>query len=572
MRRLLVGVRGEANEIVIDLKAENDSALIGRTPSIEDVGSAVRDIPSTPRPFVLEWPSVSANHLAAWSDACGITVMDVGSRYGSWLRLPPKIPVHVKTDDPVHVHLAEAGTDGSSLPSPCAAEWTDGGDYGPSVIATLRSWLADLSIPASIRFSPRARRNEQIDHAGRLPLASGGELVVIAEQTMDARWHVVLQRIWRFVQDENARFEREEATRAEGLILASPAIRRVHSQVIDAARRGSRVMLVGPSGAGKEGLARVFHRHTGRSGAFVPRNCAMFTREFVRAELFGAEAGAYTGAIRRIVGAVERADGGTLFLDELGEMPLDVQPMLLRFLDRGEFERLGDYGAARTADVRIVGATNRDLRESLARNEFRGDLWFRLSNEVIELPPLCERFEDVRAFLKNRALASGGNAFDLISPDAEAILRAHRWKGNFRELDSFAARLVTTATAPIDAATCRELLARGSLVPLPGSPMGGSRARDSRSGQTTTEPWTRLIDRAAVAFADDIGHDTPQSWDEVKEFIEKYFKPLLFVRLASATDPTSPDDAEARAFAQRLDVDRGTAIKQLQRYFERFVP
>src|SRR5262249_22796063 len=153
---------------------------------------------------------------------------------------------------------------------------------------------------------------------------------------------------------QNDLFVIERELRQEGIILASPVMRHVYRSVVEAARRGQRVLIMGPTGAGKEALARCYHKHSGRSGAFVARNCGMMSKDFLRAELFGAERGSFTGAVQRIIGAVERANAGTLFLDEIGELPADVQPMLLRFLDGGEYERLGQFGAVCHADVRIV--------------------------------------------------------------------------------------------------------------------------------------------------------------------------------------------------------------------------
>ncbi len=151
--------------------------------------------------------------------------------------------------------------------------------------------------------------------------------------------------------------------REEGLIVASQTMRQAIARLVDVASRGSKsLLLVGPSGSGKEGMARCFHRHSGRAGPFIAKNCATLTRDFVRSELFGAEKGAFTGAVQRTFGAVENAHEGTLFLDEIGELPLDVQPMLLRFLDQGEYERLGHRGPLGRADVCVVGATNKDLR------------------------------------------------------------------------------------------------------------------------------------------------------------------------------------------------------------------
>jgi DNA-binding NtrC family response regulator len=349
------------------------------------------------------------------------------------------------------------------------------------------------------------------------------------------------------------------------LILASQAMRQAHSQVVEAAKRGSRVLLIGPSGAGKEGLARCYHRNSGRGGPLVALNCAMFTKEFLRTELFGAEQGAFTGAVRRIVGAVERAGGGTLFLDEVGEMAMEVQPMLLRFLDHGEYERVGSYGQARSADVRLVCATNKDLRTAIMRGEFRADLWYRLSHQVVEVPPLRERFEDVVAFLRARQV-EGRSYYDLLTSSAHELLRAHAWQGNFRELSNFAARLPTLAKAgQVDARSCRALLQEVALVPLREQhhDAPASRAIDSAD-------WIKHAVTAAEAFAEDYQKAAPTNWDEVKDYVEKYFKPLIFCHLTGVDGTSGRESLDDRALGRRLDADRGTATKHINRFFDRF--
>jgi DNA-binding NtrC family response regulator len=368
---------------------------------------------------------------------------------------------------------------------------------------------------------------------------------------------------------QNTIFESEEATRREGMILASRAIRVAHQEVIEAGKAGvPTLLLTGPSGSGKEMMAEVFHRHSGRSGPFVPVNCALFQRDFLRSELFGAEAGSFTGATRRILGAVERAQGGTLFLDEIGEMTADVQAMLLRFLDRHEYERLGMSGKPLHADVRVVAATNRDLREAARLGNFRVDLWFRLSVHEVELPSLKARWDDVATYLDSVRLEEGVSALDALSSEALELLRVHRWEGNFRELAAFAARLPRHATrGSVDAAVCKRALDRTSLRPSapPASP---------RSDETLAPDWTALTDRALQAYREDRGSD-PRTWDEQKDWNEKYLKPLLFFHMSGASEETIPlDEANlatlaARA-AARLQADRGTATKQLARYFERF--
>jgi DNA-binding NtrC family response regulator len=396
---------------------------------------------------------------------------------------------------------------------------------------------------------------------------TGVDLIVEPLRTVGAGWLDAFARLQRYVAHHNLLYETEDAMRAEGLIVASRAMRAAVARVVRAARSGARALLLtGPSGAGKEGLARCFHRHTGRGGAFVARNCAMLGKDLMRAELFGAEKGSFTGSVQRIVGAVEAANEGTLFLDEIGELPRDVQPMFLRFLDRGEYERLGSYGRPKFADVRIVAATNRDLRAASLNDEFRMDLWFRLSVQVVEVPPLRERPEDVFAYLRSVGLPDGKSLFESLAPETLDVLTGHEWHGNFRELTNFAQRLATRAAAePITAEVALESLREGALQPLvlrrtapPQPPLGDQ------------DVFATAIQTARAAFAEDHNMEAPCSWDQVKDLIENYVKPVLFATLSDSQDARSVDEIELRVVSERLSADRGTALKQLRRFFDRF--
>jgi transcriptional regulator with PAS, ATPase and Fis domain len=301
----------------------------------------------------------------------------------------------------------------------------------------------------------------------------------------------------------------------------------------------------------------------------VAVNCSLFSKELLRSELFGAEPGSFTGASRRIIGAVERAQGGTLFLDEIGDLPSEIQPMLLRFLDRREYENLGQYGKVQRADVRVVAATNRDLRESTREGTFRSDLWYRLSVHVVDVLPLRQRWDDVVAYLKSATMGDGASSlYDALSPDAVAMLQAHAWEGNFRELANFRERLPKDAPpGSIHAATCRRALEVGSLRPLPANAVLATHATSAAAN------WVELTARAIRAFVEDYGRE-PANWDDQKEWNEKYLKPLIFHELSGAS-PVRPLDAEALSTlasrrATSVRADRGTALKQLSRYFERF--
>ena len=239
--------------------------------------------------------------------------------------------------------------------------------------------------------------------------------------------------------------EQEESVRPalagaiEGIVGRSPAIREVESLVARVAKRDVAVCILGESGTGKELVARAIHRQSARrQKTFTPVNCAALPENLVESELFGHVRGAFTGADRDRAGLIETTDGGTLFLDEIGELPLVTQAKLLRFLQEGEFRRVGDT-VNRSADVRIVSATNRKLDSAVEEGRFRDDLYYRVRGVEVVLPPLRERGADVM-LLATHFLAKEREEHDagpaLLSPDVEAIFAAYPWPGNVRELQN----------------------------------------------------------------------------------------------------------------------------------------
>ena len=239
--------------------------------------------------------------------------------------------------------------------------------------------------------------------------------------------------------------ESEEGTEGERLPLVgrSPAMQEIYRTVARLTTTDLTVMVTGESGTGKELIARALHDYgRRRTGPFVAINMAAIPRELIESELFGHERGAFTGALARGVGRFEQAAGGTLFLDEIGDMPPEAQTRLLRVLQEGEFTTVGGRSPIK-ANVRIVAATHRDLRQAIRQGLFREDLFYRLNVVPIRLPPLRERVEDIpllaRHFLE-RAKNSGLPAKQL---DQEAVerLRRHSWPGNARELENLMRRL-----------------------------------------------------------------------------------------------------------------------------------
>ena len=247
-----------------------------------------------------------------------------------------------------------------------------------------------------------------------------------------------------------------------GILGDSPALRRVLERVRQVAPPDITVLLEGESGVGKELVAAAVHGLSKRRAKrLVVVNCGAIPEGLIESELFGAEKGAYTGAVERRTGFFEEADGGTLFLDEIGEMPLAAQVRLLRVLETGQFSRVGG-SASLSADVRVIAATNKDLGAEVRAGRFREDLYYRLSTVVLRIPPLRERREDVvplfEAFLARFARQYEA-PFLRLADDAGALLRSYAWPGNVRELRNVAEQAVVMVRQnPLTAEAVRPLL------------------------------------------------------------------------------------------------------------------
>ena len=248
--------------------------------------------------------------------------------------------------------------------------------------------------------------------------------------------------------DEERREPAEADRRFEQIIGKSPALKAVLEQVERVAPTNSTVLIQGETGTGKELIAHAVHNVSPRCGRpFVKLNCAAIPFDLLESELFGHERGAFTGAIAQKVGRFELADKGTLFLDEVGDIPLALQPKLLRVLQEQEFERLGS-GRTHKVDVRLVAATHRDLAAMVARNEFRSDLYYRLNVFPIPVPPLREHAEDIPALVTHFVDVFSkrmGKQIDVIPPDVLAALHSYPWPGNVRELQNLIERAVILA-------------------------------------------------------------------------------------------------------------------------------
>src|SRR5579863_9643260 len=231
---------------------------------------------------------------------------------------------------------------------------------------------------------------------------------------------------------------RDHATRPrkfEQLIGDSPALEAVLEGVKRVAPTSSTVLIQGETGTGKELIARAIHNISSRCGRpFIKLNCAAIPLDLLESELFGHEKGAFTGAIAQKLGRFELADRGTLFLDEVGDIPLSLQPKLLRILQEQEFERLGS-GRTHQVDVRLVAATHRDLVEMVRNGQFRSDLYFRLNVFPVPLPPLRARRDDIPALVAHFVEILGrrvGRQIDYVPPETMSALSSYDWPGNIR--------------------------------------------------------------------------------------------------------------------------------------------
>jgi len=330
------------------------------------------------------------------------------------------------------------------------------------------------------------------------------------------------------------------------LIGRSPAMQEIYRVLARLMATDLTVTIMGESGTGKELVARALHDYgKRRNGPFVAVNMAAIPRELIESELFGHEKGSFTGAHQRSVGRFEQAEGGTLFLDEIGDMPPEAQTRLLRVLQQGEYTTVGGRTPIRS-DVRIIAATNRDLRQQIQQGQFREDLFFRLNVVPLRLPPLRERAGDVadlaRHFL-DRAVAEG-LPFKTLSPGAIERLKTYRWPGNVRELENLMRRL---------AALCADDEISEAVVD---AELGQASVADTHAASLPAETLTESVKRHMARYFERYGNDLPPAgvYDRVLREIER---PLI-ERCLNATRGN-----QIRA-AELLGLNRNTLRKKIK--------
>ncbi|HXJ79529.1 MAG TPA: sigma-54 dependent transcriptional regulator [Candidatus Methylomirabilis sp.] len=336
------------------------------------------------------------------------------------------------------------------------------------------------------------------------------------------------------VENRNLRAQLQQALGLENIIGSSPAMTQVFELVKKAARSEANILVMGESGTGKELIARAIHANSPRAAqAFVPVDCASLPEQLLESELFGHEKGAFTGAVRSKPGLMEVAHRGTLFLDEIAELPATLQVKMLRALQERQIRRVGGTGLM-DVDVRLVSATNRDLRDTVSKGQFREELYYRVNVIAIKLPPLRERTGDVKLLAHVFLKKYGQGRIAGIDDGAMRALESYAWPGNVRELQNVVERACALAEG--------ESILRSDLPEHVLAPPG-----------TVTPPTGSVTDPALTSGVDLSLKDAKERWLQVLE--ASYLRDLL-----------DRHDGNISAAAKAAGIDRKTFHRLINKY------
>jgi formate hydrogenlyase transcriptional activator len=327
----------------------------------------------------------------------------------------------------------------------------------------------------------------------------------------------------------------------EGIVGRSSALQRVLQLVETVAAGNSTVLLLGETGTGKELIAKATHNRSHRKNrAFVKLNCAAIPSGLLESEFFGHERGAFTGAIAQKIGRLELADQGSLFLDEIGDIPLELQPKLLRVLQEQEFERLGST-RTKKVDVRIVAATHQNLEEMILQKQFRSDLYYRLNVFPIRIPPLRERTEDIPLLVRHfvdQAASRMNKIIESIPAETMAALTRYAWPGNVRELENVIERAVILSSGPVLKVSLGDLRTR--IGSLENSDRGKTLEEVERGHILATLKETRWVISGAKGAATRLGMN--------RSTLHFRMKKLGIVRSFNASTVARDDDNQNYSF------------------------
>ena len=358
--------------------------------------------------------------------------------------------------------------------------------------------------------------------------------------------------------------EKPEEPDSMPLVGRSPAMQEIYRMLARLMQTDLTVMITGESGTGKELVARALHDYGKRKkGPFVAINMAAIPRDLIESELFGHERGAFTGANTRSAGRFEQAEGGTLFLDEIGDMPMEAQTRLLRVLQQGEYTTVGGRNAIRT-NVRIVAATNKDLRLTIAQGLFREDLFYRLNVVPIRLPRLRERSEDIPDLVRHFFKTAATEGLPLKNMDTPALeqLKAHSWPGNIRELENLIRRLaalypqetITASLVEAELSQANEFSAPLTAPPAGGSPHSGPEALSGRNSSTSN--LTLAVENHMAVIFKAYGQELPPPG-----LYHRVLREFEYPLIAAALSATRGNQIRA---AELLGLNRNTLRKKVR--------
>ncbi|MBA3456834.1 MAG: sigma 54-dependent Fis family transcriptional regulator [Deltaproteobacteria bacterium] len=338
---------------------------------------------------------------------------------------------------------------------------------------------------------------------------------------------------------DSIEIELSDTDRFGGMIGRSVKMRELFARLEKLAKSDTTVLVTGETGAGKELVAEALHEHSPREkGPFVVLDCGSIPPNLIESELFGHERGAFTGATNSYAGAFERAHGGTVFLDEIGELPLGMQPKLLRVLERKEVRRVGGTKTLEV-DLRVVAATNRDLGVEVNRGRFREDLYYRLAVARVHVPPLRERKDDLPVLIEHILSTTPGGELASIAQETIDLMMKHDWPGNVRELRNVIERAVLLAEAP----DSEDSLRRTPQAPKSDSPVT---VTPSQTATSTDASMTVPVD-VTVPFKH-------AKQNVISEFEKRYISRLL-----------AQHDGNISAAARAAGIDRMSIHKMLHR-------